>query len=43
MDRRTALTGAAAVLATSYLRAPEEWQPGTVSQWDTFKELQENG
>lgn len=28
-----------------YLRAPEHWQPGTVSQWDAFKELieQETG
>jgi len=22
-----------------YLRAPEQWQPGTVSQWDAFKAL----
>jgi len=24
-----------------YLRAPERWQPGTVSQWDAFKQLME--
>ena len=26
---------------SEYLHAPEEWQPGTISQWDAFKELQE--
>jgi hypothetical protein len=25
----------------AYLRSPEEWQPGTVSQWDAFKMLKE--
>jgi hypothetical protein len=26
-----------------YLRSPEQWQPGTVSQWDAFKKLKEGG
>ncbi len=26
----------------NYLRAPERWQPGTVSQWDAFKALKEH-
>jgi hypothetical protein len=26
---------------TEYLRAPEEWQAGTVSQWDAFKAMKE--
>lgn len=27
----------------AYLRSPEVWQPGTVSQWDAFKMLKETG
>jgi hypothetical protein len=27
----------------SYLRAPKEWQHGTVSQWDAFKQMKERG
>ena len=26
-----------------FLRAPEVWQPGTVSQWDAFKKLKVTG
>lgn len=26
-----------------YLHAPSKWQPGTVSQWDAFKQLKESG